>query len=96
MRFREFLKIRRGYRVFVGKLDDKEIDFIAERKDEKIYVQVAYRLSDKKTIDREFGNLLEIMDNHPKYVISTETKFDDNIEGINHMNIAEFLLKKEY
>lgn len=87
---------RRDYTVYIGKLDDREIDFVAERKGKKIYVQVAYRLSDEKTIDREFGNLLEILDNHPKYVVSTEKIFSDNIKGVKHVNIVEFLLMKEY
>lgn len=63
---------RRGYKVYVGKMADKEIDFVAERKSEKVYVQVAYRLSDDKTVDREFGNLMDIPDHYPKYVVTTE------------------------
>lgn len=92
-----FLELkRRGYEVYVGKNDDKEVDFVAERKDEKVYVQVAYRLSDQKTIDREFGNLMVIPDHYPKYVVTTEEIFSDNIEGIKHKNIADFLLMDEY
>jgi len=87
---------RRGYRVFVGKLDDREIDFIAERQSEKLYVQVAYKMGEQETIEREFTPLIRIKDNHPKYVVSMDETWSDNMEGIRHMHIAEFLLKKEY
>lgn len=83
---------RRGYKVYVGKLDDKEIDFIAERKEEKIYVQVTYKLSSQQTIDREFGPLLEVKDHYPKYVLSMEEQWEDNINGVRHKHIADFLL----
>jgi predicted AAA+ superfamily ATPase len=87
---------RRGYNVFVGKSDDKEIDFIAELKGNKIYIQVAYKMSEQTTIDREFAPLHEIKDNYPKYVITMDETWQDNIEGVQHMHIADFLLMKEY
>jgi predicted AAA+ superfamily ATPase len=87
---------RRGYRVFVGKLGDKEIDFIAEKNEKKVYVQVAYKMTEQTTIDREFTPLLEIKDNHPKYVVTMDEVWKDNIEGIRHMHIADFLLMDEY
>jgi predicted AAA+ superfamily ATPase len=87
---------RRGYQVFVGKLQDREIDFIAEKQSDRVYVQVAYRMEGEKTIEREFRPLLDIRDNHPKYVVSMDETWKDNIEGIRHMHIAEFLLMKEY
>jgi hypothetical protein len=87
---------RRGYKVFVGKSDDKEIDFIAELKDRKVYIQVSYQLSEKSTIDREFSPLLEIRDNYPKYVVTMDETWKDNIEGIQHRHIADFLLMNEY
>lgn len=87
---------RRGYNVYVGKIADKEIDFVAERKSEKVYVQVAYRLSDDKTVAREFGNLMDIPDHYPKYVVTTEEFWQDNIEGIKHKHIADFLLMNEF
>ena len=87
---------RRGYNVYVGKMADKEIDFVAERKSEKVYVQVAYRLSDDKTVDREFGNLMDISDHYPKYVVTTEEFWQDNIQGIKHKHIADFLLMDEF
>lgn len=87
---------RRNYRVFVGKSDDKEIDFIAEMKEKKIYIQVAYKISEQTTIDREFKPLLEIKDHYPKYVVTMDETWHDNIEGIQHMHIADFLLLNEY
>jgi len=87
---------RRNYMVFVGKSDDKEIDFIAELKGKKIYVQVAYRMSEKATIEREFSSLRDIKDNYPKYVVTMEETIQDNVEGIKQMHIADFLVMKEY
>lgn len=83
---------RRGYRVYTGKFDDREVDFVAERREERIYLQVAYRLPTQETIDREFGPLLAIRDNFPKYVITMEEHWQDNINGILHKNLADFLL----
>ncbi|MCK9401524.1 MAG: ATP-binding protein [Bacteroidales bacterium] len=87
---------RRGYRVFVGKSDDKEIDFIAELKERKVYIQVAYKMTEQTTIDREFTPLLEIKDHHPKYVVTMDETWKDNIEGVQHKHIADFLLMNEY
>ncbi|MEA1877943.1 MAG: ATP-binding protein [Bacteroidota bacterium] len=85
---------RRGYKVFIGKLYDKEIDFIAEKNGNKIYIQVTYLMSEKSTIDREFSPLLAIRDHHPKYVVSMDKLWHDNIEGIKHIHIADFLLNQ--
>ncbi len=87
---------RRGYKVFVGKSDDREIDFIAEMKGNKVYIQVAYRMSEKATIEREFSSLRDIKDNYPKYVVTMEETFQNNVEGIKQMHIADFLVMKEY
>jgi uncharacterized protein len=87
---------RRGYTVFTGKSDDKEIDFIAEMKGKKVYIQVAYKMSEQTTIDREFAPLLDIKDNYPKYVVTMDETWQDNIEGIQHRHIADFLVMKEY
>ena len=87
---------RRGYRVFVGKSEDKEIDFIAEKNEKKVYAQVAYKMTGQTTIDREFMPLLEIKDHHPKYVVTMDEVWKDNIEGIQHKHIADFLLMDEY
>ena len=92
-----FLELKRkGYQVYVGKIDDKEIDFVAEKKEKKIYVQVAYKLSEEATVEREFGALLGVRDHYPKYVVTMEDYWQDNIEGVMHKNIAEFLLMDEY
>ncbi len=84
-----------GFKVFVGADNNKEIDFIGVRNNEKMYVQVTFRLSDTSTIDREFGNLQAIKDNYPKMVVSLDDFFGgSNIEGIQHIHLRAFL--KEY
>lgn len=89
-----FLELkRRGYNVFIGKLDNAEIDFVAEKKGEKIYIQVAYKLENEKTVEREFGNLISINDHYPKYVITMDEFWQDSIEGVRHLHIEDFLLK---
>lgn len=85
---------RRGYDVYVGKQDDKEVDFVAILRDEKIYVQVTYQLSSPATIEREFAPLLAISDHYPKYVVSMDDFFQENIEGVKHCYIADFLLSE--
>lgn len=80
-----------GYKVHVGGFDGKEIDFVAERAGEKKYFQVAYLLTDQKTIDREFGNLLQIKDNYPKLVISMDNTAPNSYQGVIHYNIIDFL-----
>lgn len=88
-----FLELkRRGYNVYIGKLDTTEIDFVAEKRNEKIYVQVAYKLENEQTVNREFGNLLAINDQYPKYVVTMDEFWKDNIEGIKHLHITDFLL----
>ncbi len=86
---------RRGYNVFVGKLENKEIDFIAEKENRKAYFQVTYLLSSSETVDREFSVLRMIKDNYPKYVISLDTVFGSNIDGIHRVNLIDFLLNPE-
>ncbi|MDD4193211.1 MAG: ATP-binding protein [Mangrovibacterium sp.] len=80
-----------GYSVLIGKQGDKEIDFIAERQGEKIYIQVALRISEKPTMEREFGNLLAIKDNYPKYVVTLDEYFGTSYEGIVHIPLKRFL-----
>ena len=82
---------RRGYLVYIGKLKDKEIDFIAERKNEKVYVQVTYKMENEQTIEREFGPLLAVQDHYPKYVVSMDDKFEDNLEGVKHVYLMDFI-----
>ena len=87
---------KRGFRVFVGKIGDKEIDFIAEKNEEKIYVQVAYLLPEPSTVNREFSPLLQLNDHYHKYVVTMDKTWTDNIEGIQHKHIADFLLMNDY
>lgn len=92
-----FLELkRRGYKVYIGKLADKKIDFIAEKQANKIYVQVAYKLENEQTISREFDSLLAINDNFTKYVVTMDTFWKESIQGIIHMHIADFLLSKDF
>ena len=90
-----FLELkRRGYDVFIGKNDTKEIDFVATRRDERIYVQVCVRIPE--TSDREVGNLMEIRDHYPKYVV-TLNEMDTGIEnGIKIVHLADFLLAEAW
>lgn len=85
---------RRGYRVYVGKLKEKEIDFIAEKPNEKIYVQVAYTIADKNTLIRELEPLKEIEDNYKKYVVTMDTFARGNDEGIEFIYLPNFLIKE--
>lgn len=87
---------RRGYTVYVGKAGDGEIDFAAVRQNEKIYVQAAQSISSEKTKEREYGRLLDIRDNFPKYVLSLDNFSGGNYEGIKNMHVADFLLSEEY
>ena len=82
---------RRGYDIYVGKFDDKEVDFVAVDGEKKLYVQVTYLLAEQSTIDREFSVLEEIDDNYPKIVISMD-KINRSRNGIIHKNIVDFLL----
>ena len=85
--------LSRGYDITVGKTDDYEIDFIAYKGKDRIYIQVCYLLASDDTVLREFGNLERIHDNYPKYVISGDLP-DFSRNGIKHFNIIEFLLSK--
>lgn len=84
--------ISRGYKVKVGVIGvDQEIDFIAEKSGEKKYLQVALSLTEQKTIDREFGNLMKINDNYPKYIISKQNFYTNSNEGISVVDLRNFL-----
>ncbi len=87
---------RRGYTVHIGKTNDGEIDFVATRQNEKLYVQVTQKINSEKTEKREYNRLLEIHDNYPKYVLRTDEFAGGNYEGIKTMHIADFLLSLEY
>lgn len=85
---------RRGYDVYVGKNETKEVDFVAVRCDERIYVQVCRQLPEDP--DREVANLLEIQDNYPKYVVTLDEFAAGNINGVKIVHLADFLLNSEY
>ena len=87
--------LRRGYKVTVGKLGEREIDFVCEKRKEKLYVQVAYLLASDETVRREFEAYNAIQDNYPKYVVSMD-EFDFSRNGIKHLNIRDFLTSKEW
>lgn len=87
---------RRGYIVQIGKTSDGEIDFVATRQNEKLYVQVTQEIKSERTEKREYERLLEICDNYPKYVLTTDEFAGGNYEGIKTMHIAEFLLSKNF
>jgi len=80
-----------GYDIKIGTVAGKEIDFVCEKKGEKLYVQVTLELSREETIKREFGNLLQINDNYPKIVVSGEQSYENSYEGIKHIYIRDFL-----
>lgn len=85
---------RRGYEVYIGKNETKEIDFVAVRRDERIYVQVCRSLPEES--DRETVNLLEIKDHYPKYVVTLDEFASGNINGVKIVHLADFLLRDEY
>ena len=87
---------RRGYDVYIGKMNDKEIDFVATKQNDKIYVQVTQEIKSEETQKREYNQLLEIRDNYPKYVVMANDFAGGNYEGIKIMNIIDFLLSKDY
>ena len=86
---------RRGYRVSVGRIDNKEIDFVAKRGEECVYIQVCYLLASEETIKREFEVFYPIADNFPKYVVSMD-ELNMGRDGIQHKNIREFLLLESF
>lgn len=92
-----FLELkRRGYKVYIGKVDTREIDFIAEKKNEKIYIQVAYKLESPETVEREYAPLLSVNDHYPKYVVTMDDFWKDTIDGVRHIHIKDFLLATDF
>lgn len=87
--------LRRGYTVTVGKAGEREVDFVCDRRGEKLYVQVTYLLASEETIAREFGVYDGIRDNFPKYVVSMD-ELDLSRSGIKHRNIRDFLLAERW
>jgi predicted AAA+ superfamily ATPase len=92
-----FLELkRREYQVYIGKLDTREIDFIAEKQGKRIYVQVAYKLESEATVEREFSPLLAISDQYPKYVVTMDEFWKEDVQGVKHLQIQDFLLAEGY
>ena len=89
-----FELLRRGYAVYIGKNETREIDFVAVRRDERIYIQVCRRLPEES--DRELENLLEIRDHYPKYVVTLDEMAAGNVNGVKIVHLADFLLTQEY
>ncbi len=87
--------LARGYKVYVGKLNGLEIDFVAQKQNKTKYIQVAYLLGSEYTIKREFGNLEKIKDNYEKIVISTDKFFPNDRNGIEHIYLIDFLLNPD-
>lgn len=87
--------LRRGYSVTVGKVGEREIDFVCERYGEKCYIQVTYLLAAEETVQREFGVYEHVQDNFPKYVVSLD-EFDMSRNGVRHYNIRDFLLAENW
>lgn len=88
--------LRRGYDVYVGKLESAEVDFVAIRQENKLYIQVAQQIASPETEEREYGRLLAIQDNYPKYVLCADAFAGGNYQGIKTVHIADFLLSDEY
>ena len=88
--------LRRGYEVHIGKTQGGEIDFIATRQNNKLYIQITKEITSEETERREYDRLLEIKDNYPKYLLRTDDFADGNYQGIKTMHIADFLLSEDY
>jgi predicted AAA+ superfamily ATPase len=88
--------LRRGYDVNIGQLAEGEIDFVATKRESKLYIQITQQIDSETTEQREYGRLLSISDNYPKYVLRTDDFADGNYEGIRSMHVADFLLSGEY
>lgn len=85
-----FELLRRGYEVYIGKLNTREIDFVAVRRDERVYVQICRNLPEDS--EREIGNLLDIKDHYPKYVVTLDELAGGNVNGVKIIHLADFLL----
>ena len=86
--------IRRGYKVYIGKSGDKEIDFVAENRNGIEYFQVAYTVRDEKTLERELSALESINDHYPKYILTMDVDPEVHYNGIRKMNVLDWLLDK--
>jgi len=88
--------IQLGYKVYVGQRGVTEIDFVAEKDGQTVYVQVCYLLLEESTIQREFGNMLKIEDNYPKYVVTMDEYSTGNYNGILQLHLKDFLMKQSF
>ncbi len=88
--------LMRGYRPRIGKIGEYEIDFIAEKGEERIYIQCSYLLSSKAAIEREYRSLEAVKDSFPKYVLSLDPVMQGVRNGIRHRRIEEFLIAKDW
>ena len=88
--------LRRGYDVCIGRIGNAEIDFVATKQENKLYIQISERIKKDETEQREYGRLLSIADNYPKYVLRTDEFAGGNYQGIKTMHISDFLLSSEY
>ena len=86
--------IRRGYKVYIGKVDDNEVDFVVENKDGRTYFQVAYTTRDENTLLRELTPLQKINDHYPKYILTMDLDPKTDYDGIVKMNVLDWLLDK--
>ena len=86
--------LRRGYEITIGKVDNLEVDFVCKKQNKPIYIQVSYLLASEETVEREFKPLKNISDNYPKYVVTMDDA-DMSHEGIEHLNLVDFLLGDE-
>ena len=87
--------LRRGYKVYVGKVDDLEVDFVAENRDGLKYFQVALTVRDEKVLERELKSLQKTGDHYPKYLITSDMDMEADYDGITKINIVDWLLNKE-
>ena len=87
--------LRRGYRVYVGKVDDLEVDFVAENRDGLKYYQVALTVRDEKVLERELRSLQKTGDHYPKYLLTLDMDLEADYDGITKINVVDWLLKEE-
>ena len=85
-----------GYDIKVGNMNGQEIDFVAEKNNERIYIQAALAINDEETENREFGNLLKIKDNYPKYVVTWNGFEGNTYEGIEELSVRQFCSRKDF
>ena len=87
--------LRRGYKVYVGKVDDLEVDFVAENRDGLKYFQVALTVRDEKVLERELKSLQKTGDHYPKYLITSDMDMEADYDGITKINVIDWLLNNE-